>query len=256
MKLEVLVATMNQKDFKNLSNLNLKTNAIVINQCDENNYNELKLKGNLIRIFSNTNRGLSKSRNEALLYADSDICILCDDDVSYHENYENIIIGAFKELKEADVIIFDVNKINDETKLPRRKITRIKKAPFYKSYGSVKIAFRLEAIKKSNVWFNTQFGAGSKYGSGEESIFLKDLRKKGLKVYEYPAVIADVDCSTSTWFQGYNEKYCFDKGAYLAANHKYLKYIYKYYYWFRLKEYSNVNIIKYINKGIKEYKNS
>ena len=41
--------------------------------------------------------------------------------------------------------------------------------------------------------------------------------KKGLKIYTYPAEIAVLEETESTWFSGYTEKYFYDKG-YLYAN--------------------------------------
>ncbi len=110
------------------------------------------------------------------------------------------------------------------------------KAPRYKSYGSVCITFRLKSIQKANIFFNVLFGSGSIYESGEESLWLREARKKGLKVYLYPAVIASVDYSKSTWFRGYNEKFFYDKGAFLAAAYPFLKRVFKYYYVIRLRK--------------------
>ncbi len=50
------------------------------------------------------------------------------------------------------------------------------------------------------------------YSWGEDTLFLKELIEKGLKLYKSPIRIASVDMSDSTWFKGYNEKYFKDKG--------------------------------------------
>ena len=65
--------------------------------------------------------------------------------------------------------------------------------------------------------FNTLFGSGATYSCGEDTLFLKELIEKGLKLYKTPIRIASVDMSDSTWFKGYNEKYFRDKGALIEA---------------------------------------
>ena len=68
-------------------------------------------------MISTTERGLSNSRNMALKYAVGEICILCDNDEIFEDNYETVICKAFERLPDADIIAFSIeNKI---TKLPR-----------------------------------------------------------------------------------------------------------------------------------------
>ena len=62
------------------------------------------------------------------------------------------------------------------------------------------------------------FGGGARYGSGEDTIFLKECLDKGLRVYAVPYAIAEIDQSAaSSWFTGYNEKYFYDRGALYAS---------------------------------------
>ena len=208
-------------------------------------------------MFSSTQRGLSKSRNYALSQAEGDICILCDDDVTYVDDYESIVIDAFHKLPQADVIVFNTSPINAIGQ--RNPITKIKKAPKFKSYGSVRIAFRLNSIRRANVWFNVNFGAGGTYSLGEESLWLNGVRRKGLKIYEHPATICTVDYGQSTWFTGRHEKYYYDKGAFLAACYPFAKAIFKYYLVCRLydkTELTKSEILSWIERGMNGYKHS
>ena len=93
-KIEVLVATMNQNNFKLIKEMNLSTDAIIINQCEKNEYDEKIINNNKIRMYSYNERGLAKSRNRALDKTDADICVIADDDVIYVDNYEKIILNA------------------------------------------------------------------------------------------------------------------------------------------------------------------
>lgn len=257
MRLEVLVSTMHQSDKSLIEKMNLKTDAIIINQCNKNEYEEFTIKDKKIKFLSNVQRGLSKSRNQALLYASGDICLIADDDIIYKDDYERTVIDAFKKIPDADIIVFDTTMINYKGGIERKCIKKIRRAPKYKNYGSVRIAFKRSSFLKNNIWFNILFGAGAKYGSGEETLVIRDAVKKGLKIYEYPANIADVDYSTSTWFNGYDDEYFYNKGAFLEACYKQKKFVLKYYYLFKfrnLTELSYKEILNLIERGSKGYR--
>ena len=74
------------------------------------------------------------------------------------------------------------------------------------------------------------FGGGAKYSCGEDSIFIHDCIKNGLKVYVSPAKICSVSQEKSTWFKGYNEKFFFDKGVLVKAIFGKLAYFYVRFY--------------------------
>lgn len=110
-----------------------------------------------------------------------------------------------------------ITALNDERSgKPIEKYTRVGKRES-REYGSVHIAIKKRALIGKNVYFNTLFGSGAMYSCGEDTLFLKELIEKGLKLYKSPIRIASVDMSDSTWFKGYNEKYFKDKGALIEA---------------------------------------
>ena len=62
------------------------------------------------------------------------------------------------------------------------------------------------------------FGPNAIYKSGgDDTLFIVDCLKKGLKLYSSPIVLGNICSDTSTWFKGYNKKYFFDKGALFTA---------------------------------------
>lgn len=254
MEIEVLLSCMNQDDYTIVEDIKLNTDIVIINQSNKKSYAERVFNHNNLKYVTTNDRGLSKSRNLALSYASNEICVLCDDDVSYVDNYKEIILNAFKKLPSADIIIFDINRIgHDRIIKPMRKI---RKAPRFKSYGSVRIAFKLEKIKLNNIRFNENFGSGSIYSSGEETIFLNESRKKKLHIYEYPEVIANVNFESSSWREGYNEKFYYDKGALLAAAYPNLKHVFMFYYIIKLSRGSKLTlkeIVKFLLSGMKNY---
>ncbi|WCM69758.1 hypothetical protein LZD60_14275 [Clostridium perfringens] len=63
----------------------------------------------------------------ALLNANADICILCDDDVVYVDNYVDIVKRAFEEVDDADVIVFNINRVNTKVRNQEKVFRKIKK---------------------------------------------------------------------------------------------------------------------------------
>ena len=61
--------------------------------------------------------------------------------------------------------------------------------------------------------FSLLFGGGARYSNGEDSLFLAECSRKGLKVYKAPVTIGKENGRPSTWFHGYNEKFFYDRGV-------------------------------------------
>lgn len=257
MKIEVLISAMHQSDMSIFENCNIRTPCLVINQCDTENYNEVTTDFGRLRMISTLERGLSKSRNDALRNSEADICVICDDDIRYRDNYGAIIIKAFEELPDADLIVFNIHSLNPDKRPQEKLFKRRKRIPKYKTYSSVHIAFKRSSVVSNNINFDERFGAGSgMYTMGEDSLFFTQIHKAKLKAYTYPAIIADLSSETSTWFKGYNRKYFFDVGAFLAAAYPKWKNVLKYYYPVRFRklcDFSPPQIISFINQGIAGY---
>ena len=257
MRVEILMSVMNQTDMKLAEQCNADTDVLMINQCDKEDYQEEIYNGHKIRMISTTERGLSKSRNMAIKNALGDILVIADDDLTYKDGYKDAILKAFDKEKKADAIAFNVHHTILRHK--RKTNKKFKKALPWKSYCSVSLAFKRRKILEHNVFFNANFGAGSGVvSSGEESVWQHDLRKKGLKIYQHPFCIAEVSQAESTWFSGYDEKFFYDKGYYLAEVMPTIKYFMKYYYIYRLKNVSKLSVreqIKWLNSGIRGHKN-
>ena len=250
MKLEVLLSVMNLNK-KDLDKMNITSKCTVINQCGKEDFEKYKN----FNIYSYNEKGLSNSRNRGLEHISEDIIILCDDDVVYNENYEKIILEEFENNKNADVIIFNIENSYRKKRINKKN----KRLHFYNSlnYGSVNIAFRKNKI--GNINFNKLFGSGSKYTSGEDTLFLASLLKKHLKLYSSKMFIGKIINGESTWFEGYNEKYFFDKGALFTAISYRFRHILMLQYLIRHKEvlthYKLKEAYKIMKKGSKEYIN-
>ena len=255
---EVLVATMNQKDLSKYREMNLRTAAVFANQDDRYAFDEETILGNQVKMITTSDQGVGKNRNNALMNASGDICLFADDDMIYEDDYEKIVEQAFAELPDAGIIIFNIETVGKETRA-RRMNKKIKRVHTFNAlnYGAARIGVRRQELLKKNIWFSMLYGGGAPYSSGEDSLLLTEAIKKGMNVYTYPKKIANVKQETSTWFKGYTKKYYIDRGVWLANAFPVMKYPLALYYAYRLKDSSDKTIseiLKLIVYGIKSFK--
>jgi len=212
MKIQVLIASMNQTDHCLLNKMNIQSDAIVGNQCDRNSVDEFIFNGHSIKYLNFAERGVGLNRNNALMRASADICLFADDDMRYFDGYEDIVIKAFVDNPKADVIIFNL-KEKKPTRYINRNIRRVNCLNFLR-YGAARIAIKTNSVRLEGIFFNQCFGGGTEHSAGEDNLFLSSCLKKGLKVYTSPCFIAELlEDRESSWFKGYNEKYFFDLGV-------------------------------------------
>jgi len=207
-KLEVLISCMHQSDMSIVHKTNILSDAVIINQCDRNSYDEDVIREYRVRMYSCTERGLSRSRNMAIRASTEDICLLCDDDEHLEDDYVAKILKAYEVYPDADVIAF---RVQYPLKKCWRSAKRIRYLDTLKIY-SWQITFKRESIVRSAILFNELFGAGTKYSHGEENVFLYNCLNNGLKIYYVPALIAVVKQDKSTWFHGFTENYFINRG--------------------------------------------
>lgn len=205
------------EDENYIDSLNIHTDCVVINQCDRNAHRttlHATSRGSVNVTYVETKeRGLSKSRNEAIANAAESICILCDNDVEYVENYDEIVNGAFNAHPEADVIVFFIKRPErDHPVFDREK--RMGYLSVLKIF-SPEIAFRRQAI--DDIRFDEMFGAGARYHLGEENLFLYECLKRRKTILYVPEMIAAVRHEESTWFKGYDRDFFVSRGANYAA---------------------------------------
>lgn len=212
MKVQVLASVMNQTFEDIVDRMCLDSDAVIINQCDRLGSEEMEYKGHNMRFFSFPDRGVGRSRNEAILRADGDICLFSDEDIVYHPGYASAISEEFERNHDADMILFNVT-IAEERQTYH--ISARKRVHWYNCgrYGAVSFAVRRESLLASGVTFSLLFGGGARYSAGEDSLFLKEFIGKGYKVYTAPVTIGREEAGESTWFSGYNEKYFHDRGV-------------------------------------------
>lgn len=253
-KTEILLSCMFLSDSKEMiKRSHITSDTVIINQCDEENYKEENICNALLRTFSVTDRGLTKSRNLAISKSQADICIICDDDEIFNEGYEKAVSSAYDALPDADIIIFDM------VDRPLKWGNSIKKLSYIDlmSVSSWQITFRREKLLASGVLFDENMGAGSGNGAEEEFRFLTQCRKAKLRIYHYPFRLASVAQTQSTWFKGFDEEFFVNRGnttRYIMGLP--LSVLYAAYYAFaKRKQLSGMSMLRafsYTVKGIKE----
>lgn len=183
MKVEVLASVMNTTLPETVEHMNLQSDAVIINQCDRMASEEMQISsGNgesLIRFISFPDRGIGRSRNEAILRAEGDICLFSDADIVYEDGYEAAILAEFERNPEADMIIFNIT-VEEERRTYH--ITERKRVRWYNCgrYGAVSFAIRRDRLLESGITFSLLFGGGAKYSNGEDSLFLTEFIKKDI----------------------------------------------------------------------------
>lgn len=219
-RVQVLVAAMHQTDSTLLEKMNIQTDAIIGNQCDTNSIRTENFRGHTIKWLNFAERGVGLNRNNALMRADADIVLFADDDMTYVDGYEAIVLDVFNRNPEADIVVFNINE-----KIRRRSVTTKEQFTKKSFYGAARIAARRDRLMKKGVFFNLCFGGGTQYSHGEDSIFVSECQKKGLRVLLSPQAIATLlDDRASTWFKGYTDQYYKDSGALYAASNVALPY--------------------------------
>lgn len=258
LNIEVMVASMGQKDFSLCQKMNINTDVVIANQSDRFIYREERFGSFTAKMITTATKGVGLNRNIGLQYATGDILIFSDDDIIYYDGYENIIAKAFDELPDADVIIFGMRYLKNGEVYTVDKY-RTQKLHFWNGlrFGTFQIAVRSISMLKANLHFSHLFGGGCIYSAGEDSLFLMDCFRHKLNLYTYAAVIGDNTEGSSTWFHGYTEKFFHDRGVLAAALFPRLSGCMCLYYLFVYRKQRDIkNIRKYqlMKSGVKEFR--
>ena len=225
-RVQVLVAAMDEGGASLARRLGLTTDAVIGCQCDRNGEETEMLDGSRIDTYYSTCRGVGLNRNVTLVHATAEFCLIADDDMRYYDGYGETVGKAFDSHPEADVIIFNVDE-------PRRKKPFVIKKPFrvgwhnFMRFATFRFAIRTAMVREKRILFDLNFGGGTRYAHGEDSIFLADCLRSGLTVLALPVTVATLTYTReSTWFQGFNDKYFSDQGAlYAAISRKHYKFL-------------------------------
>ncbi len=254
---QILCVTMFQKDFSKIEAMNIHSDIVFANQCENNADEKIEFDNHKARMISTTTRGVGINRNFTLQYADADICLFSDDDITYLDDVEQKVVKEFETHPDADVIFFHLNSTDSFRSVKKpKKTVRLRKWSRL-PWGAAHVAFRLSSIRKANIWFTTLFGGGCKFPSGEDSIWLIEARKKGLTFYSSKETIGTVDMSNSSWYTGADECYYYGKGAMYEAIKKKPVRLWELYFAIRTRKKTKLSLferIAWMEKGRKGFK--
>ena len=258
-RLQVLVATMRQSDLSLVEKMGIRCDAVIANQSDAYSVQEKTTEYGCTKMITTTTRGVGNNRNIAILAADADILLFSDDDMVYYDGTLKGVTDAFAELPQADMIIFSTDILKNGALVEKRHLS-VKRRHIWNSmkYGTYALGIRRSALRKANVMFTTLFGGGCIYGSGEDSLFIRDCLRKGLKVYSHSYVLGSCCKDSSSWFTGYNEKYFYDKGALFQYTFPKMKYLMAMYIAMKFQKRSDLpkrKMFRLMCKGIRGGKN-
>lgn len=258
LRVELLVAAMNQEDASLLERMHIQSDAIVVNQGRPFQWREFWKASHRIRLLCCEELGVGLSRNTALMRATGDICLFADDDLVYRDGYAEKLAGAFGALPDADVLVFNIHSMGARKR--RYQIQKTKRVHWFNfaRYGAARMAVRRSSIFRQHISFSLLFGGGAQYGSGEDTLFLHDCLRAGLKIYAVPISLADVDDSTSSWFRGYDEKFLMDRGALHQAMYARMAFIQSLVYLLRHKNVWQesggfLRALQSMKKGMRDY---
>jgi len=165
--------------------------VILVTQLNHQCINDLSHYPFDIKHVKLTKKGLSYSRNEGLKYINGSIVTFSDDDCWYpNDSFQNVA-DTFDQDDSLDVACFQIfdpiQNVPYKSYHSEAKEQISRKDVLNKS--SIEIFIRLSNIGLDELSFDENFGLGTKYPSGEENIFLRDLIKKKLKISYFPETI-------------------------------------------------------------------
>lgn len=217
-RIQLLVSGVNQDTVALPRKMNIQSDAVIVNQCKENQtfeneYTDIFGRICSIKCIHRNERGVGLSRNLALDNADHEFLQFADEDIVYDDGYTTLVENEFDKHPEADMLLFNVKAAEGRETYHNTDFAKVT----WKNYGrypAYAIVARTESLKRAGVRFSTLFGGGAKYSNGEDSLFLHDCLKKGVRIYRTDIHLGhEVADRPSTWFKGFNDKFFFDRGV-------------------------------------------
>lgn len=253
-RFEFLVATTKKDNANFLNEMNISLPVVATNQ--HNVFDVISEENKLV--LTTPTIGVGTNRNLGLELCEAEYGFIVDDDMVFYDNVEETLNNALEEHPDADVIIFNFDYMRDGEKI-RDRMKNSQKINFFNclNFGICCALVKISSIKQKNIRFTTYFGGGCKYSCGEDSLFYLDCIRNKLKVYTCSTSVGMNEYRESTWFKGFNEKFFYDKGAWVACAFPKIKHLIKWYFILRFKketELSLKQIIMNINQGIKGFK--
>lgn len=169
-----------------------------------------------VELLSFADRGVARNRNHALQAATAPLAMMCDDDVSLCADELRRLIERFEIQPDTDIIIFRSNMPVKRVYPPDGYDLAV---PWPHHYVvNFEIAFRPDALRNADVYFNTLTGIGAPVlVAGEEDLLLRDARRRGLSIRFADICVATHPADTTAERLSADPAFIMTKGAIIAA---------------------------------------
>ncbi|EFC0392434.1 glycosyltransferase family 2 protein [Escherichia coli] len=160
----------------------------IIHQADNPDIIEEEIIDNKqIRYFYQNSKGVTKSRNYAIDVCTTKYIWFMDDDITF--DYDNIhqLYGVLKKIN-CDNVSVCLTRIKDENGQPRKKYPQSGKIYNKRkiiSVGTIEIIADATFLKRNDIKFDENFGAGAAYPVGDEALFLNDVLDSNGSIYHF-----------------------------------------------------------------------
>ena len=221
-RLQILISAVNKDPEELIGSMNLDCDAVIVNQIIDDSDGEARKDDNNdyikpfddyeARIIVRREKGVGLSRNTALEASDHELIQFGDDDIVYDDGYASKVMAEFDAHPEADMLLFNVKAQEGRETYWNQDFARVNWRN-YGRYPAYAICARRDKLIGSGVKYSLLFGGGAPYMNGEDSLFLHDCLKAGLNIYRTTVAIGKEMQGQSTWFNGFTDKFFFDRGV-------------------------------------------
>ena len=139
-----------------------------------------------VRVIRLKSTGVALSRNAAIREATGEVLVFGEEDVTWLPKGLVEVLATFADNPRLAVLL---GRANDETGALRKRYPAIREsATIWNSarVGTIEVAVRPEMIRRANVTFDENFGAGTRNFLGDEYIFVADANRAKLKCDYFP----------------------------------------------------------------------
>ncbi len=196
MKLEILISTYGPEGMRRMARPGALPQADGVGYliswqrggCDDNVPQPLLRPD--IRIVIAAGKGLGANRANCLTHARGEWCLIADDDLVFDIDAIKRLIQKVDANPDLDFALARSSGPDNKTfPLEEYPVFPLRRRHFVTEF---EMLVNLDAVRRANINYNPNFGAGSKvYTAGEGAVFMYDMKRKGLKGRYFPITIVD-----------------------------------------------------------------
>ncbi|SIS93010.1 MAG: glycosyltransferase [Thalassolituus maritimus] len=212
---------------KNLPGFCSNRNIIIVHQTqDPNSFRYVKeylSDRDDVQYIQQNEYGVTKSRNLAIKYSSSDYVLFCDDDVVYEDNVTSILLRS---MVGCDACTFRISSTAEGYTKDFKNYEFTHSRFSILSVGTIEIACDRAFLIKYEILFPEELGAGAKYPSCDEPVFLSKilanggvLKYKPVTICSHPPISSGIKIDTfeSLLSRAIAFKYIFGSRVYIAV---------------------------------------